>query len=91
MYAYDPMIDLLVLDEMNKLPDEKETKCHSICRRCVLKDCELQMLYNILRLTYPVSLKLEICSIFTKYSDVMLRPFVKSCLHKYAIYIECLH
>ena len=40
VYAYDPMIDLLVLDEMNKLPDEKETKCHSICRRCVLKDCE---------------------------------------------------
>ena len=72
MYAYNPMNDLLALDGMTNLPDEQESRFHSICKRCVLKDGELQMLYNILPLTFPVSsnVKLDICSIFMKYSDV---------------------
>ena len=69
MYTYDPMNDLLALDGMTNLPDEQESKCHSVCKRCVLKDGELQMLYNILPLTTPVSSHAKL-DIFIKYSDV---------------------
>ena len=58
---------------MTKLPDEQESKCHSICKRCVIKlRREITNVVHILPPTYPASshVKLDICSIFMKYSDV---------------------